>query len=65
MGTQHHWFPVWIGSTVGMVAADAIAIALGAVLGKKLPEKAIRIGAAVLFFVAGAVMLAQGAFALL
>ncbi|WP_026118662.1 TMEM165/GDT1 family protein [Nocardiopsis salina] len=64
VGTQHHWFPVWIGSTVGMVAADAIAIALGAVLGKKLPEKAIRIGAAVLFFVAGAVMLAQGTFAL-
>ncbi|MBE3000391.1 TMEM165/GDT1 family protein [Nocardiopsis sp. HNM0947] len=65
VGTQHHWFPVWIGSTIGMVAADAIAIAIGAALGKKLPEKAIRIGAAVLFFVAGAVMLAQGAFALL
>lgn len=65
VGTQHHWFPVWIGSTVGMVAADAIAIAIGAALGKKLPERAIRIGAAVLFFVAGAVMLAQGAFALL
>lgn len=65
VGTQYHWFPVWIGSTIGMVAADAIAIAIGAALGKKLPEKAIRIGAAVLFFVAGAVMLAQGAFALL
>ncbi|WP_017610212.1 TMEM165/GDT1 family protein [Nocardiopsis xinjiangensis] len=61
VGTQHHWFPVWIGSTVGMVAADAVAIALGALLGKKLPEKAIRIGAAVLFFAAGAAMLAQGA----
>lgn len=65
IGTQHHWFPVWIGSTVGMVAADAIAIALGAVLGKKLPEKAIRVGAAVLFFVAGAAMLAQGVLAFL
>lgn len=65
IGTQHHWFPVWIGSTVGMVAADAIAIALGAVLGKKLPEEAIRVGAAVLFFVAGAAMLAQGALAFL
>ncbi|MEU3306861.1 TMEM165/GDT1 family protein [Nocardiopsis sp. NPDC055551] len=65
VGTQHHWLPVWIGSTVGMVAADGIAIAIGAVLGKKLPERAIRIGAAVLFFVAGAAMLAQGAWALL
>lgn len=65
IGTQHHWFPVWIGSTVGMVAADAVAIALGAVLGKKLPEDAIRIGAAVLFFVAGTAMLAQAALAFL
>ncbi|AFR10773.1 MULTISPECIES: TMEM165/GDT1 family protein [Nocardiopsis] len=65
VGTQHHWLPVWIGSTVGMVAADAIAIAIGAVLGKKLPERAIRIGAAVLFFVAGVAMLGQGAWMLL
>lgn len=65
VGTQHHWLPVWIGSTIGMVAADGIAIAIGAVLGKKLPERAIRIGASVLFFVAGAAMLAQGAWALL
>ncbi|MFE1167698.1 TMEM165/GDT1 family protein [Nocardiopsis sp. NPDC058789] len=65
VGTQYHWLPVWIGSTVGMVAADAIAIAIGAVLGKKLPERAIQIGAAVLFFVAGAAMLGQGAWMLL
>lgn len=65
VGTQHHWLPVWIGSTLGMVAADAIAIVLGAVLGKKLPERAIRIGACVLFFVAGAAMLGQGVWGLL
>lgn len=65
VGTQHHWLPVWIGSTIGMVAADGIAIAIGAILGKKLPERAIRIGASVLFFVAGAAMLAQGVWALL
>ncbi|MFL1426778.1 MULTISPECIES: TMEM165/GDT1 family protein [unclassified Nocardiopsis] len=65
VGTQHDWLPVWIGSTAGMVAADAIAIALGAVLGKKLPEKAIKIGAASLFFVAGAVMVGQGVLMLL
>ncbi|MBB6175105.1 putative Ca2+/H+ antiporter (TMEM165/GDT1 family) [Nocardiopsis mwathae] len=60
VGTQYHWLPVWIGSTIGMVAADAIAIVLGAVLGKKLPERAIQIGAAALFFLAGGAMLFQG-----
>jgi len=65
IGTQYDWLPVWIGSTAGMVAADAIAIAIGAVLGKKLPENAIRIGAAALFFLAGAVMVGQGALMLI
>ena len=65
VGTRYAWLPVWIGSTVGMVAADSIAIVLGAVLGKKLPEKAIRIGAASLFFIAGAVMAGQGVLLLL
>ncbi|ASU85682.1 hypothetical protein CDO52_25320 [Nocardiopsis gilva YIM 90087] len=60
VGTQYDWLPVWIGSTIGMVAADAIAIGLGAVLGKKLPERAIQVGAAVLFFLAGGGMLLQG-----
>lgn len=44
---------VWLGSTVGMVAADALAIAVGRLLGRNLPEKLIRIGAALLFFVFG------------
>ena len=52
---------VFVGSTVGMVAADALAIVVGRALGRKLPEKAIRIGAAVLFF-AFAVWLAVEAF---
>ncbi len=64
VGTQHHWAAVWVGSTIGMVAADTIAIAIGAVLGKKLPERAVRIGAAVLFFAAGATLLGQGAWML-
>ena len=44
---------VWVGSTVGMVIADGLAIVLGRVLGRHLPERAIRIGAAVLFFAFG------------
>ena len=44
---------VWLGSTVGMVVADGLAILVGRALGRHLPEKAIRIGAAVLFFAFG------------
>ena len=50
---------VWLGSTLGMVAADALAIVVGRWLGRNLPEKAIRIGAAVLFLVFGAWLLVE------
>lgn len=50
---------VWLGSTVGMVAADGLAILVASVLGKKLPEKAIKIGASLVFFVSGVVTLWQ------
>jgi putative Ca2+/H+ antiporter (TMEM165/GDT1 family) len=53
LATQHGWFGTWVGSTIGMVAADALAILVGRMLGKRLPEKAIRYGAAVLFAVFG------------
>jgi putative Ca2+/H+ antiporter (TMEM165/GDT1 family) len=36
-----------------MVAADALAIVVGRQLGSRLPEKAIRIGAATMFFAFG------------
>jgi Ca2+/H+ antiporter, TMEM165/GDT1 family len=53
LATQHGWFGTWIGSTVGMVAADALAILVGRLLGKRLPEQAIKYGAAALFAVFG------------
>lgn len=43
----------WLGSTLGMVAADALAIVLGYHLGKRLPERAVAIGAGVLFVLIG------------
>lgn len=46
----------WLGSTVGMVAADALAIVVGRQLGTRLPDRAIKIGAAVAFFVFAAVL---------
>jgi putative Ca2+/H+ antiporter (TMEM165/GDT1 family) len=63
IATQHNDFVgVWIGSTVGMVAADGIAISIGKVLGKKLPERAIRYGAAAIFLITGTLtLIAAGA----
>ena len=46
LAADHNWLGVWIGSTIGMVAADALAILVGAVAGKHLPERTIQLGAA-------------------
>lgn len=53
LATQYGWFGTWVGSTVGMVAADALAILAGRLLGRHLPEKAIKYGAAALFAIFG------------
>jgi putative Ca2+/H+ antiporter (TMEM165/GDT1 family) len=52
---------VWIGSTLGMVLSDGIAIWVGQALGKKLPERAIKIGAAAIFFAFGLYYVMAGA----
>lgn len=59
LATDHGWLGVWIGSTLGMVVADVIAIVVGRALGKALPERFIRYGAAVLFFVFGIWLLVE------
>ena len=48
---------VWAGSTVGMVAADGLAIWVGKVLGARLPERAVKYGAALLFALFGVLLL--------
>jgi Uncharacterized protein family UPF0016 len=45
--------PVWIGSTVGMVVADGLAIWVGRVAGRRLPERTIRYAAAGVFILSG------------
>lgn len=60
LATTEGWFGTWIGSTVGMVLADALAIGVGAMLGRKLPERVIKIGATVAFVVFGVVLIVQG-----
>jgi len=61
---QQDFVGVWIGSTVGMVVADGLAIIVGKVLGKQLPEKTIKYGAAAIFIVTGMVTLAETVFCL-
>jgi Ca2+/H+ antiporter, TMEM165/GDT1 family len=53
------WVGVWLGSTLGMVAADAVAILVGRVMGKRLPERAIKWVAAAIFILFGLVTLAE------
>lgn len=45
--------PVWLGTTVGMMIADAIGIIIGIVLGKKIPERAVKWFAAFIFIFFG------------
>jgi len=59
LATQHGWFGTWLGSTLGMVAADALAILVGRLLGRHLPERVIRYGAAALFAIFGIWLLAE------
>jgi putative Ca2+/H+ antiporter (TMEM165/GDT1 family) len=60
LATTHEAFGTWLGSTAGMVAADALAIGVGAVLGARLPERAIKVFAAVAFVVFGVILIVEG-----
>jgi putative Ca2+/H+ antiporter (TMEM165/GDT1 family) len=60
LATNEGALGTWAGSTLGMVAADALAIVVGQQLGHRLPERAIRIGATVAFVVFGIVLIVEG-----
>jgi Ca2+/H+ antiporter, TMEM165/GDT1 family len=61
LASDYHWAGVWIGATAGMVLADGVAIAAGAVLHKRLPERMLHRLAGVLFLLFGLWMLFDGA----
>lgn len=46
LSTTEGWLGTWVGSTVGIVAADALGIGVGALLGRTPSERVVRIGAA-------------------
>lgn len=56
LATREGIIGTWIGSTLGMIGANALAIIVGNAMGSRLPRTAIRIGSAVLFFVFAVVL---------
>ena len=61
LASEHDWAGVWIGSTLGMVMADGLAIAVGALLNQRLPGRLLHSLASVLFLMFGLWMLFDGA----
>jgi putative Ca2+/H+ antiporter (TMEM165/GDT1 family) len=60
LATTYGPVAVWLGSTVGMVAADALAIGVGRLLGTRLPERAVKFAAAALFVLFGVALIVEG-----
>jgi putative Ca2+/H+ antiporter (TMEM165/GDT1 family) len=53
LASDNNWAGVWIGATIGMVLADGVAIIVGRLLHKRLPERFLHNMAAVLFLLFG------------
>jgi putative Ca2+/H+ antiporter (TMEM165/GDT1 family) len=53
LASEHNWAGVWIGATVAMVLADGLAIAAGALLHRRLPERLLHGLASALFVLFG------------
>jgi putative Ca2+/H+ antiporter (TMEM165/GDT1 family) len=49
---------VWIGATIGIIAAGAVGVVVGRLIGARLPERTTRIGSAVLFAAFGVGLIA-------
>ena len=60
LATRYEVVGTWLGSTIGMVAADAIAIVIGAQMGRRLPERTVKIAAASLFVIFGVLLVVEG-----
>jgi putative Ca2+/H+ antiporter (TMEM165/GDT1 family) len=49
----HEILPIWMGTTAGMMVADAFGIIVGVVMGKKIPERFVKWFAAMVFIFFG------------
>jgi putative Ca2+/H+ antiporter (TMEM165/GDT1 family) len=64
LASDRNWAGVWIGATAGMVLADGVAIAVGATLHRRLPERLLHGLASVLFLLFGLWLFLDGALGL-
>ena len=55
-----NYFAVWLGSTLGLVASNCLAIVAGKAISKKLTGKAMHITAATIYIIAGALSIWHG-----
>lgn len=60
LATDHGLVGTWLGATLAMVLAGALAIAVGRQVGAWLPERVIRIGASIVFVVFGLILIIDG-----
>jgi len=61
LASDHDWAGVWIGTTLGMVLADGLAIGVGMLLHRRLPHQLLHVVAGLLFLLFGLWMLLDGA----
>jgi putative Ca2+/H+ antiporter (TMEM165/GDT1 family) len=57
LATRYSALGVWIGATLGMSGASALALVVGRALGSRLPERPIRIAAAAMFLTVGVLLI--------
>jgi putative Ca2+/H+ antiporter (TMEM165/GDT1 family) len=60
LATTNEPIGTWLGSTVGMVAADALAVGAGAVFARRVSPNAIKTFAATSFVIFGLLLIREG-----
>ena len=60
LATTHEPIGTWLGSTVGMVTADALAVGAGAVIARRVSPNAIKAFAATSFVIFGLLLIREG-----
>ena len=60
LAATHEPIGTWLGSTVGMVAADALAVGAGAVIARRVSPNAIKAFAAISFVIFGLLLIREG-----
>src|SRR3954468_5937482 len=61
LASDSNWAGVWIGATAGMIVADGLALVVGTLMHRRLPERMLHVMASVLFLLFGVWLLLDGA----